>query len=54
MSGTLEPGMRVRLHRQERGYLYAVLVEECWPRWVLRVSSGYEFERYPDEFDVEY
>lgn len=54
MNRTLESGMRVRLHRPERGYHYAELVEEYWPRWVLRLSSGYEFTLYADEFDVEY
>lgn len=54
MNTTLEPGMRVRLHTPERGYRYAELVEEDWPRWVLRLSSGYEFTLYPDEFTVEY
>jgi hypothetical protein len=28
-------------------------VEECWPKWLLRLSSGYEFTLYPDEFEVE-
>lgn len=54
MARELEPGMRVRLHRPERGYWYAELVEYYWPRWVLRLSSGYEFTLYDDEFDVEY
>ena len=51
---SLEPGMRVRLHNPERGYWYAEIVEDCWPRWLLRLSSGYEFTLYADEFDMEY
>jgi hypothetical protein len=54
MNRELEPGMRVCLHTPERGYRYAELVEECWPYWLVRLSSGYEFTLYPDEFDVEY
>ncbi len=54
MSRELEPGMRVRLHTPERGYRYAEIVDFCWPRWVLRLSSGYEFSAYEDEFTVEY
>jgi hypothetical protein len=58
MSRVLEPGTRVRLHEPERGYWYAELVEQCglkWllRKWLLRLSSGYEFTLYPDEFDVE-
>jgi hypothetical protein len=53
MGRALEPGARVRLHRPERGYRYAELVEEQWPRWLLRLSSGYEFSLYEDEFDIE-
>jgi len=54
MNSTLEPGMRVRLHTPMRGYWYAELVDQHWPKWLLRLSSGYEFTLYADEFDVEY
>jgi hypothetical protein len=54
MSRELEPGMTVRLHDPECGYWYAEIVERYWPVWLLRLSSGYEFTRYSDEFDVEY
>ncbi len=43
MSRELEPGMRVRLHTPERGYRYAEIVDFCWPRWVLRLSSDMSF-----------
>jgi hypothetical protein len=46
--------MKVRLHKPERSYWNAEIVEQYWPRWVLRLSSGYEFALYPDEFDVDY
>ena len=54
MSRELESGTRVRLHRPERGYWYAEIVGEYWPYWLLRLSSGYEFTLYDDEFTVEY
>jgi hypothetical protein len=54
MSREVEVGMRVRLHTPERGYTYAEIVGFYWPRWVLRLSSGYEFSAYEDEFDLEY
>jgi len=53
MSREFEPGMRVRLHRPERGYRYAEIVDQHWPKWLLRLSSGYEFTLYPDEFEIE-
>jgi hypothetical protein len=53
MAREREPGIRVRLHHPERGYWYAELVEYHWPGWVLRLSSGYEFTAYGDEFEPE-
>jgi hypothetical protein len=53
MTREFEPGMRVRLHRPELGYRYAELVGFFWPRWVVRLSSGYEFSVYEDEFEIE-
>jgi hypothetical protein len=50
----LHPGMRVRLNTPERGYRYAELIELDGLRWILQVSSGYQFSAYEDEFEVEY
>jgi hypothetical protein len=50
----LQPGMRIRLHRPELGYRYAVIVESDGLRWIVEVSSGYQFSLHEDEFEVEY
>ena len=52
MNKELEPGVWVDLHEPVFGYRRAELVEECWPKWMLRTSSGYEFYLYEDEFDL--
>jgi hypothetical protein len=46
MDRELESGIRVRLHNLEHGYWYAELKEQYWSRWLLRLSSGYEFTLY--------
>lgn len=51
MGVELRVGMRVRLNTPERGYRYAVLVMPDGLRWILELSSGYQFSLYTDEFE---
>jgi len=49
----LEPGTWVALREPLFGYTSAQLVEFIWPKWLLSLSSGYEFSLYEDEFEVD-
>lgn len=46
------PGDEVRLRIPYLGYHHAILLEYIFPYWTLRLSSGYEFSLYEDEFEV--